>query len=298
MTRFDAARREALIRDLLGTLLGRPVDLLPFDEVRERLRLSKLVDRGLRDVPVEKIVGTLGREREFNRAFLPRTETLRERWDDVSDLADRRGFPPVELYQVGDAYFVVDGHHRVSVAHRLHQPTIEARVKEFLTPVPFPADASPRDVLLKEGLADFLATTGLVPENEDDFRVTEPKGYEKLLEHISTHRYYRGVDLARPFSWPEAVASWRDLVYRPMVSLIEKSGVLEEFPGRTETDLYLFVMDHLRHLRTQYGDRDVSWSRAVRHFVLTEKEAGSLVERLKGWWTRLRKGRREPPSSS
>ncbi|MGZ5428934.1 MAG: hypothetical protein ACXWFS_07990 [Thermoanaerobaculia bacterium] len=197
MTRFDAARREALIRDLLGTLLGRPVDLLPFDEVRERLRLSKLVDRGLRDVPLEKIVGTLGREREFNRAFLPRAEVLRERWDDVSDLADRRGFPPVELYQVGDAYFVVDGHHRVSVAHRLRQPTIEARVKEFLTPVPFPTEVSPEDVLLKEGLADFLATTGLFPENEDDYRVTEPKGYEKLLEHISTHRYYRGIDLSR-----------------------------------------------------------------------------------------------------
>ena len=294
MTRFDAARREALIRDLLGTLLGRPVDLLPFDEVRERLRLSKLVDRGLRDVPLEKIVGTLGREREFNRAFLPRAEVLRERWDDVSDLADRRGFPPVELYQVGDAYFVVDGHHRVSVAHRLRQPTIEAHVKEFLTPVPFPAEASPEDVLLKEGLADFLATTGLVPENEDDYRVTEPKGYEKLLEHISTHRYYRGIDLSRPFSWPEAVASWRDLVYRPMVSLIRKSGVLEEFPGRTETDLYLFVMDHLRHLRTLYGDRDVSWSRAVRHFALAEKEAGSLVERVKGWWTSLRKGRPGP----
>jgi len=83
------------------------------------------------------------REREFNRAFLPREEKLRERWEDLEELAlGARGFPPVELYRVGDVDFVVDGHHRV---------------KEFVTDVPLDPGASIEDVILKEGLARFLA---------------------------------------------------------------------------------------------------------------------------------------------
>jgi hypothetical protein len=114
---FDAARRTALMQDLLAAARGRPADLLPFADVKEKLRLTSLVDRGVQEVPLSRIVGTLGRAKEFNRAFLPRDEALRERWDDVRDLAEGpHGFPPVELYRVGNVDFVVDGHHRVSVA--------------------------------------------------------------------------------------------------------------------------------------------------------------------------------------
>lgn len=288
MTHFDAARRAALMGDLLDSLRRRPVDLLPFEKVREQLRLKNLVDRGRQDVPLKRIVGTLGREREFNRVFLPREESLRDRWEDVSSLAETKGFPPVELYKVGDAYFVVDGHHRVSVARKLRAPVIEANVKEFLTRVPLGPGDSIGDVLLKEGLADFLETTGLLPEGPDEYRVTEPNGYERLLEHISVHRYYRGIELERPFAWDEAVASWRDLIHRPMVRLIRESGVLEEFPGHTEADLYLFTMDHLGYLRERYGEAAVPFARAVRHFALTNRAAGErLRETLKGIFRRL-----------
>ncbi len=244
---------------------------MPFEEVREHLRLKRVVDRGTQDVPISEIVGTLGREREFNRAFLPREESLRERWEDIKDLAEGlAGFPAVELYRVGDVYFVVDGHHRVSVAKAIGAETIEARVKEFLTSIPLPKDASLKDILLKEGLADFLDATSLVPESPDEFRVTEPGGYEKLLEHIGTHRYFRGLETGRPVELEEAVRSWRDSVFRPMVAVIHKSGVLDEFPGRTEADLYLFTMDHLHHLRERYGKAAVPPERAVRHFTLSQ----------------------------
>ena len=143
MNGFDNARRIALMQDLLSHLLKRPADLLPFDQVRERLHLLRVVDRGVQDGPLERIVGTVQREREFNRAFLPREEKLRERWEDLEELAlGARGFPPVELYRVGDVDFVVDGHHRV---------------KEFVTDVPLDPGASIEDVILKEGLARFLA---------------------------------------------------------------------------------------------------------------------------------------------
>lgn len=265
MSRFDSARRSALFSDLVGALLGRPVDLLPFEEVRERLRLKHLVDRGIREVPLDAIVGSVDRETEFNREFLPRDESLRERWEDVEDLAaGNEGYRPVELYKVGDAYFVVDGHHRVSVARANDVPAIEARVKEWETPVPVGADESIEEIALKSGLADFLSATGLEPGHPGEFRTTAPNGYERLLEHVSVHRYYRGIDLGREVGWDEAVSSWRDSVYRPMVGIIRSSGVLEAFPGATETDLYLFTMGHLHELRQRYAGREVSPDEAVR----------------------------------
>jgi hypothetical protein len=266
--RFDRARREALMGDLLRLLRRRPVDLLPFDEVRERLRLRSLVDRGVQEVPLAAIAGSLGRERDFSRAFLPRSEALRQRWEAVKALAEGpRGFPPVELYQVGRAYFVVDGHHRVSVARALGATAIEARVREYPTPAELGPDASFAQLLLEQGRAEFLDATGLVPGSAEEYRTSEPRGYERLLEHVSGHRYYRGLEERRPVPWDEAVSSWRDTVYRPMVAAIRGSGILEEFPGRTETDLYLFTMDHLHHLRRRYAPETVEPGEAVEDLL-------------------------------
>ena len=288
MTRFDAARRAALVQDLLAQVRGRPTDLLPFDAVREKLRLRNLVDRGVQDVPLERIVGTVQREREFNRAFLPREESLRGRWQEIEGLAEgMKGFLPVELYRVGDTHFVVDGHHRVSVARAMGAPTIEARVKEFTGPVALPSDSSIEDVVARQGLADFLGTTGLSAERSDEFRTTEPNGYERLLDHINVHRHFRGVNESREIPWPDAVRSWRDTVYRPMTERIESSGILEEFPGRTATDLYLFTMDHLHYLRQRYGD-SAHPSRAFEHFRLSRRTKKGIVEKLREWWERLR----------
>ena len=289
MSRFDHARRAALMQDLLGLLLGRASDLLPFDEVREGLRLRSLVDRGVQEVPLDRIVGSVGREREFTRAFLPRDESLRKRWEDVTDLAEGpEGTPPVELYKVGEAYFVVDGHHRVSVQRSLRAPAIEARVKEFPTPVSLAPEATIEDVLLKRGLAEFLETTGLVPAHPDEFRTTIPNGYERLVDHINTHRWFRGVDLHREFTPEEAITSWLDIVYRPMVDLIRRSGILEDFPGYTETDLYLYVMQHLHRLRERYGAEAVPPERAMAHFAEHHRERRRPGGGISAWLRRLR----------
>jgi hypothetical protein len=277
MTQFDAARRAALMGDLLRIVLGRPRDLLPFDQVRERLHLRRFVDRGVQEVPLDRIVGTVGRERDFNRAFLPRRESLRDRWGKMTELAEGpEGFPPVELYQVGDSYFVVDGHHRVSVARSMGHTTIEARVMEFLAPVPLSPDESLPDVIRKGGLADFLEATGLKQTEPDEYRVASVNGYERLLEHINGHRYFLGIERNAPVPWEEAVRSWHDTVYRPMIQTTRRSGILEEFPGLTETDLYLFTMDHLHHLRQRYHDRTIGPEEAVK----TVRPEGGALRRI------------------
>jgi hypothetical protein len=247
MFSFDSARRDALISDLIRQLRGEPRDLLPFEAVRETLRLRHTIDRGVGEVPLDRIVGSLGRDRDFNRLFLPRDESLRERWEDVRTLAlGMTGFPSVELYKVGDAYFVLDGHHRVSVARSLGAPAIEAHVREFVTDVPIEPDDSLEQVALRRGRADFLEATGI------DVEATEPSAYERLLDHIGVHAWY----VKKP--WAEAVASWRANVYEPTLEIIRRSGVMEQFPGRTETDLYLYAMDHLYFLRERYGDEATS----------------------------------------
>ncbi len=288
MSRFDSARRAALMADLLKTLRHQPADLLPFEEVRERLKLRTFVDRGLREVPLDAIVGSLGRAREFNRAFLPRDESLRARWEQVEDLAEGpEGLDAVELYQVGEAYFVVDGHHRVSVARRMGTTTIEAHVTECLTAVHLEPDASIEQVILDGALADFIAVTGLDPAGAEEYRVSEAGGYQRLLDHITVHRYFRGIDLFREFAWEEAVASWRDLVFRPMIVMVRESGVLEDFPGRTAADLYLFTMDHLHFLRERYESREIEPAVAVRHFRWLSFLTSPFRHRLRAWWRRL-----------
>lgn len=291
MTRFDAARRAALINDLLAVLTGKPTTLLPFDDVREKLRLRHLVDRGVQEVPADRIVGTIGRERDFSRAFLPRDESLRSRWKGVESLLEgSKGFPAVELYKVGDIYFVVDGHHRISVLRSLGTSTVEARVKEFLTSVTIEPGDSIESVVLKGNRAAFLTSTGLEDRPPEDFALTQPDGYEHLLEHVNGHAYFRGIEEKREVPWKEAVRSWVDNVYQPMIETIRRSAILEEFPGRTEGDLYLFVMDHLHHLRQRYAPKTISPMRAVREVKIEQlrtRKANSLLSRFARWARRF-----------
>ncbi len=145
---FDRARRKALIQDVLGLITGEPADLLPFEEVRRQLRLHNSHFIGLHEVPLDMIVGSVGRYRDFTRTFLPRRDSLRARWAAVDDRVKTSGLPPVELYQVGGAYFVRDGNHRVSIAHAQHAPSIEAFVWQYDTEVPVDPETDLDDLLI------------------------------------------------------------------------------------------------------------------------------------------------------
>jgi hypothetical protein len=131
---FTRARRRARLR-ALGARLRRESTsnrLLSFDDVRRELVANNRLQRGTRVVEVDQIVGSVGRWRDFDRSFLPARASVGHKWKRI-DRAFQRGeeLPPVELYEIGDAYFVVDGHHRVSVARYHDVPTVEASVAEF-----------------------------------------------------------------------------------------------------------------------------------------------------------------------
>jgi hypothetical protein len=141
-TSWARARREVFRQRLVCAIKHCPFDLIPFEEVRRRLHLAQRICRGLQEIDLEHIRGSVGRYRDFTSAFLPRRGHLRQRWERVNQFISTQGMLPIEVYQVGKTYFVVDGNHRVSVARQMGLKMIEAHVCEFVTPLAPGADTN------------------------------------------------------------------------------------------------------------------------------------------------------------
>lgn len=264
---FDRARRKAFVQSILSLITHKSLDLLPFEQVREQLRLRNRNFKGLQEVPLDQIVGSVGRYRDFTRTFLPRSDGLRERWAAVEDRVKEGGLPPVQLYNVGDVYFVRDGNHRVSVARAQDAPTIEAYVWEYPSLVPLNPDDDLDDLFIKHDYVEFLEKTRLNELRPDqDIEFTAPGRYHDLLEHIEVHRYYLSLERGQDIPYEEAVTSWYDNVYQPIVKAIRDHGILKRFPGRTEADLYIWISRWQYELSERYG-KPVSAEDALEDFA-------------------------------
>lgn len=252
---FQRARRQALVSSLLDMFNRRSSDLLSFDEVRSRLNVRGQRYIGHQIVPVDRIIGSEGRYSDFDRRFLPRRDTTKTRWRSI-DKAHHEAvvLPPVELYKIGDVYFVKDGNHRVSVARQQGQLDLDAYVTELVVDVPLTADISTHDLMLKEEYSDFLEWTDLHQLRPDErIEFSELGGYLDLVRHINAHRYYLAQERNADVPREEAVESWYDSVYMPIIQVIREQHVLDHFPGRTEADLYRWIMDHRWYLREHTG---------------------------------------------
>lgn len=252
---FNAARRRAFMQDVLAELSGRPDDLLSFAEVQEQLNLSEPAqDICLEEIPLDKIVGSVGRYRDFNRAFLPRGHIDAERWARIDRLRRQTDLPPIDVFRIGDVYFVQDGNHRVSVARARGDRTIRARVVEVPVRVPLGPDTSPDDLILKSGYAEFLEKTSLDRTcPEQCIELTRAGGYRSLQKHIEVHQFYMGLRSRHYPGLDEAAADWYLSVYLPVVERIRASGILAHFPGRTEADLYFWIAENRARLQMRYG---------------------------------------------
>jgi hypothetical protein len=267
---FERARRKAFWRRLAASMLRRDNALLPFEQTRRYLRAQSQHYGGLRAVRIDQIVGSVGRYADFDRAFLPRQTSTRMRWQSV----DRAYYedtvlPPIELYQLGQTYFVKDGNHRVSVAREQGQEFIDASVIELHAPVPVTSLSELEEWIRNQDALDFLERTRLLELRPDaKVELTLPGQYEKLLEHIEVHRWFLGTEQQRCVAWSEAVESWCDHVYGEVVAAVRESGVLRDFPGRTEADLYLWLIEH-RWFLQQAGciDEEVSMHDVAREFA-------------------------------
>lgn len=275
--RYQREHNKAQMADLLSKISGENTDLVRFDEVAKRLRARQRIEKGTQMVPLDKIVGSVGRYKDFTRSFLPRSGANKARWTNIdAAMNSLAGLPAVELYKIGDAYFVRDGNHRVSVARANDVSHIEAYVTEYTTSVPLTADDFERDQwLIKIEQAEFLEKTKLDQLRPDSsIELTEPGRYRIVLRHIHVHRYLRNLDLQRAdepdrLTWEDAVQSWYDTVYMPMVDVVREKGLLDDFPNRTEADLYLWIAYHRERLAQQYGLAPLSPEAAVSTFAET-----------------------------
>jgi len=270
---FSRARFKAFLNRAWSVVSGQPTTLLSYAEIKERLHIGGPIYRGVKTVQVEQIVGSLNRYHQFDRAFLPVEDKLAERWQNIDRAFYKDiSLPPVVLYKVGQVYFVVDGHHRVSVARQQGQEFIEAEVRECATKVNITPDLKPEDLSILGEKVHFLERTRLDDlRPQAKIRLTIPDGFDRMLEHIAVHRYFMGLDLKRDISEEEAITDWYDKVYFPIVKVIRKSKIMKDFPGKTEGDLYLWVLDH-QHYLSEEGKSLQPPEEAARDFIETHED--------------------------
>jgi uncharacterized ParB-like nuclease family protein len=240
---FDASRRRAFWHEVRAVMSGRARTLLSFHDVMQAARMTSQVERGVQEIPLSRIKGSEGRSRDFDAYFLPLNSRLRERWTRVDALMLQGApMPPIEVYKVGDTYFVKDGHHRVSVARRLGQETIDAHVIEVRTRAPLGPEVDASELLRAAEYASFLERTQLDrlrPAARLECR--ELGNYDLIFEHILGHRYFMSLERGREVPLTEAAADWYDSVYRPVMDVVRRHRIAEHFPDWTEADLYLAV---------------------------------------------------------
>ncbi len=269
--RWRQARRAAFVQDMKASLTQHPAHLMSFELVHQKLQLSDLRYVGLQDVPLDQIVGSVGRYADFTRFFFPRQDNLQERWQSVEQLrATGRALPPIELYKVGQAYFVRDGHHRVSVARQHGVSALTAIVWEFETHVPLEPDSDVDDLLRQAAHAAFVERTNvqhLCPGIQ--IKLTQPDGYEDLLREIKAHQRIFSRIEGREIGSDEAMVLWCDIRYTPVIRLIRQCHVPLHFPGLTEADLYLWLCRNRQELEASSG-----------HHIFLEEAAGNLTRRF------------------
>ena len=280
---FDAARARAFRRSLRTILTGRAQRLRSIEPVLRAAGFEGRAFGGVQEIPVDKIVGSVApdaKASDFDPAFLPLNRRTRERWTRIYQaMVEGDELPPIDVYKVDGNYYVIDGHHRVSVARNLDRPTINARVINVRTRAPLAPDVDAEALLKAAEYAAFLDITQLHRTRpEARLECSRLGRYDEIMQHIIGHRYFLSLEQKRDVPLQEAAASWYDHVYHPIAEAIRKHHALEKLQGWTETDLYVEI---------------------TRRWLALSKEgepsgpdpaiAALLAENAKSWWRRRRK---------
>ncbi|MCK4984193.1 MAG: ParB N-terminal domain-containing protein, partial [Desulfobacterales bacterium] len=204
-------------------------------EVQEQEAAFDTRDRGARVVPLDRIVGSVGRYHDFDKRFRMRSHLPADRLEEIKNkMRAGKALPPVKLYQIKNEYFALDGNHRIAAAKELGYGEIQARIIEFI-----PSKGSMENLLYREK-AQFDDCTQLPYTIE----LTDFGQYQHLIEQISRHRDYLEKKAAAAVALQKAAKDWYETIYEPLIAIIEKGRLGEYFPGRTLADLYTFISVH------------------------------------------------------
>ncbi|MDR0642404.1 MAG: transcriptional regulator [Treponema sp.] len=271
MDDFNSAKNRAFFSRIQHFMNTDRDKLLSFHDVKEILKPKNQVYRGMQVVPISLIVGSEGRYRDFNKAFLPRRNHLRARWMRV-DLArlENVDLPAIQLYEIGGVYFVRDGNHRVSVARSQGTEQIDAEVISLSSEINITPQMTSDE--LKAAVVEyekkiFYEKTGfgdLTGFYDLDF--TMPGRYDVIYNHILVHKYYMNEGKSEEIPFSEALVSWYNDVYQPIAQIIKEQWLTLNFPGRSTADLYVWIVKHWDFLKKKYGV--YSLSGAARDFSI------------------------------
>jgi hypothetical protein len=279
---FSRERRRSALASIVARLRHEPDDvsmMLPFEEVVAALGRRSERDLGVRPIPLDAIVGTVDRRRgEFDREFRPASPQVRGRWEHIM-AARRRGdaLPPIDVYKIGELYFVLDGHHRVSVARALGDTEIEAHVREVQTKLGAGRELRVGDLPLKRHERLFRERVPLPPEARRRIAFTDEWRYAQLANLIEAWGYRASLQRERLLSRHEAAELWFREEYEPVVEVLAEEGV---GGAGTEADRYLRIAI-LRYLLLQTHD----WTDEVVERLLGEvrppsPEDDTMVHRI------------------
>jgi hypothetical protein len=266
---FSKARMRAIFSRIQHFLNVDRDKLLSFNDVKAILKPKNQTYQGMQVVPIKLIVGSEGRYRDFNKYFLPRQDHLRSRWERVDEAHHRSIIlPPIQLYEVGGVYFVRDGNHRVSVAKAQGAEAIDAEVISLSSDIaisPSMTTDELRDALLAKEKEAFYEETGFGEATgccDMDFSV--PGRYDVIYNHIMVHKYYLNQQVAGEIPFSDAMFSWYNNVYDPIIKIIKEERLYLNFPGRTPSDLYVWIVRYWDSLKKKHGV--YSLADAVRDF--------------------------------
>ncbi|MDR1429349.1 MAG: transcriptional regulator [Spirochaetaceae bacterium] len=267
---FSRARGRALLSRLQHLFHAGRDNLLSLEDVKKILKPKNETYKGMLEVPLDLIVGSEGRYRDFNKYFLPRHEYLRTRWEKV-DKAHIRDLvlPPIQLYEIGGVYFVRDGNHRVSVARSQGSLYIDAEVISLSSEIPIDPSMTTSD--LKKAVLEYEKKLFYDKTNFgklsgcDDLDFSSPGAYDLVYEHILVHKYFLNEKVLDAIPFQDALISWYYNVFRPIIEIVKDEKIRYLFPGATEGDLYLWIVQYWDLLKKKYG-AGYSLSDAVAEF--------------------------------
>jgi len=288
---FHSAHLRGKLQGVLARITGKSNALLSYEEVADKLKLQGRVDKGMQTIPVDSIIGSVGRYTDFTRTFLPRRVEDKQRWANVKAATVDPlglGLQPIEVYKVSDVYFVLDGNHRVSIARQEGWKSIQAHVIEIQTDIPLTPDLQPDELIVKAEYANFLDQTGLNKSKEPvDLKITIPGGYQKLLDEISVHRSLIEEGEGEEDSLPGAAERWYRDIFLPFAEAVRERGMMRWFPERTITDLYVWMAEHRQDL-----EKDLGWTirpeAAAEAVIQTKSRRASAEESKTGSWRKAR----------
>ncbi|MFK0244333.1 chromosome partitioning protein ParB [Amycolatopsis azurea] len=256
---FLRARRRQVLSRLANWLRGEPDDvniMLPFHEVVDALGYLGERKIGARVIRLDSIVGSVDRGRDFDRRFRPTSGRVRERWERLA-LATRRGesIPPIEVYRVGELHFIIDGHHRVSVAHAMRLSTIEAMVTEVRTKLDPSGIRYRGDLIVKDYRRLFLERVPLSGQSRASVVFTDPWDYARLGEHVEAWGFRLMQDEGTFSDRATLAQRWFDEEFVPVVAMLRQADLIG---SRTDAEAYLWVAcERYRLIRTHRWDDEV-----------------------------------------